>query len=314
MRYTEYINYLIRDEAKAVDNCVLFGQNIKTGSCLGGLTKNINLTENSRIINSTNAENSLVGFGFGLMMNGASSVFFMKQLDFLLLGIDQLVNTYNIIRSIKDKYPIGSFTIVATVVDSGYDGPQSSFNNFYDLCSIARIQGFTINNKSDADYIFENEFLQPGFRIIALSQRLGKLEINSSSPPINTYSKGNIFQYSEGIDVTIVSINFSFGQANELVKFLLENRITATHFHINNIINSNWDVVISNVAITKKIIIIDDSKSIQTATDLLLSQLCGMDIQKKIVMKRKISEDWLYPISDNFEINNHVILNQLKSK
>jgi pyruvate/2-oxoglutarate/acetoin dehydrogenase E1 component len=311
MRYTEYINALIKDEVKAVDNCVLFGQNIKTGSCLGGLTKNINLTENSRIINSTNAENSLVGFGFGLMMNGASSVFFMKQLDFLLLGIDQLVNTYNIIRSIKDKYPIGSFTIVATVVDSGYDGPQSSFNNFYDLCSIARIQGFTINNKSDADYIFENEFLQPGFRIIALSQRLGKLEINDSLSPINIFSNGNIFQYGDGIDVTIISINFSFGQSNELVKFLKENRITATHFHINNIINSNWDEVISNVAITKKIIIIDDSKSIQTATDLLLSQLCGMDIQKKIVVKHELSSDWLYPRSDIFEIDHQYILDQL---
>lgn len=312
MRYTEYINSLIKDEVKAVDNCVLFGQNIKTGSCLGGLTKNINLTENSRIINSTNAENSLVGFGFGLMMNGASSVFFMKQLDFLLLGIDQLVNTFNIIRNVKDNNPIGSFTIVATVVDSGYEGPQSSFNNFHDICSIARIKGFTINNKSDADYIFENEFLQPGFRIIALSQRLGKLEINDSLSPINIFSNGNIFQYGDGIDVTIISINFSFGQSNELVKFLQENRITATHFHVNNIINSNWDAVIFNVAITKKIIIIDDSKSIQTATDLLLSQLCGMDIQKKIVLKRKISNDWLYPVSDIFEINQKSILDQLR--
>ena len=53
----------------------------------------------SRIVNSTNAENSLCGFGFGLMIRGASAVFFMKQLDFLLLGIDQLVNTYNIIRN-----------------------------------------------------------------------------------------------------------------------------------------------------------------------------------------------------------------------
>ncbi len=311
MKYTEYINSLIKEKVKPVDNCVLFGQNIKTGSCLGGLTRNIKLSENSRIVNSTNAENSLVGFGFGLMMNGASSVFFMKQLDFLLLGIDQLVNTYNIIRSVKDNYPIGSFTIVATVVDSGYDGPQSSFNNFYDLCSIARIQGFTINNKSDADYIFENEFLQPGFRIIALSQRLGKLEINDSLSPRNIFSNGNIFQYSDGIDVTIISINFSFGQSNELVNFLLENKIAATHFHVNNIINTNWEEVFSNVAVTKKIIIIDDSKSIQTSSDLLLAKLCGMDIQKKIVIKHEPSSDWLYPRSDIFEIDQHYILNQL---
>jgi pyruvate/2-oxoglutarate/acetoin dehydrogenase E1 component len=313
MKYTDYINILIKERVKPVENCILFGQNINAGSCLGGLTKNIVLKDNSCIINSTNAENSLVGFGFGLMMNGASSVFLMKQLDFLLLGIDHLVNTYNIIRSVKDKYPTGSFTIVATVVDSGYDGPQSSFNNFHDICSIARVNGFNINNKSDADHIFNNEFLQPGFRIIALSQRLGKLEMNNSLPPINIISKGNIFQYSDGIDVTIVSINFSFCQASSLVKYLLENKIAATHFQVNNIINSNWDEVILNVAMTKKIIIIDDSKSIQTATYLLLSHLSGMDIQTKIIIKQELSSDWLYPRSDVFEINAESILNQLSS-
>ena len=37
------------------------------------------------------------GVGFGLMLRSVNSVFFMKQFDFLLLGIDHLVNTYNII-------------------------------------------------------------------------------------------------------------------------------------------------------------------------------------------------------------------------
>ena len=311
MKYTEYINLLIKERVKSFDNCILFGQNINAGSCLGGLTKNIILKDNSCIINSTNAENSLVGFGFGIMMNGAASVFLMKQLDFLLLGIDQLVNKYNIVRSVNDKYPIGSFTIVATVVDSGYDGPQSSFNNFHDICSIARVNGFNINNKSDADHVFTNEFLKPGFRIIALSQRLSKNEINETALPLKVLANSNIFQYSEGNDVTIVSINFSFCQASGLVKYLLENKIAATHFHVNNIINSDWDEVILNVAKTRKIIIIDDSKSIQTATDLLLSHLSGIDIQKKIIIKKEISSDWLYPRSDIFEINEKSILNQL---
>jgi pyruvate/2-oxoglutarate/acetoin dehydrogenase E1 component len=312
MRYTEYINSLIIEKVKPVDNCVLFGQNIKSGSCLGGLTKSIKLSENSRIINSTNAENSLVGFGFGLMMNGASSVFFMKQLDFLLLGIDQLVNTYNIIRSVRDYYPRGSFTIVATVVDSGYEGPQSSFNNFYELCSIARIQGFTINNKSDADYIFENEFLQPGFRIIALSQRLGKLEINDSLSPKKIHSKGDIFQYSLGLDVTIVSINFSFTQTSKLVEYLAENEIKASHFHINGITTLDWDCIIKDVSITKKVVVVDDSKSLNSQGDKLMAKISGMMLLNKIFLKRELENDWLYPVSDVIEIDQMSILDQLR--
>ena len=99
MIYLNFINEQIRSTIEKNDNLVLFGQNISAGSCLGGLTKNLKVNENSKIINSTNSENSLCGFGFGMMMNNVSSVFFMKQLDFLLLGIDHLVNTYNIIRS-----------------------------------------------------------------------------------------------------------------------------------------------------------------------------------------------------------------------
>ena len=45
-----------------------------------------------------------------------------------MLGIDQIVNTYNLIR--RRKLP-SSFTIFNVVVDSGYEGPQSALINFH---------------------------------------------------------------------------------------------------------------------------------------------------------------------------------------
>jgi pyruvate/2-oxoglutarate/acetoin dehydrogenase E1 component len=313
MKYLEYINKIIKEKVRKNENCVLFGQNINGGSCLGGLTRNIELSGNSKIFNSSNAENSLVGFGFGVMMNGSSAVFLMKQLDFLLLGIDHIVNTFNIIRSIKDKYPQGSFTIVATIVDSGYDGPQSSFNNFYDLCAIARIDGFNINNKTDADHLFAKEFLQPGFRIICLSQKLSKENLDEVAYPINIISNGNIFQYSIGMDVTIVTLNFSCVHGLNLTKLLKDKGINASHFNINNITNNEWDSVIIDIYRTKRIVLIDDSKSFQTSGDQLLSKICGMEINKKIIIKRELRENWLYPVSDLFEIDYMSIVNDLNN-
>lgn len=308
MKYIEYLNGLIKAEVMKEDHCVLFGQNIDAGSCLSGLTRNIKVNKHSRIFNSTNAEYSLTGFGFGLMMNGASAVFLMKQLDFLLLGIDHIVNTYNIIRNIHEKYPNGSFTIVPTVVDSGYDGPQSSFNNFNDLCSIARIKGFTVSNKSEADYLFANQFLKPGFRIIALSQRLGKNDIIENALPIKIIGNGEIFQYGNGKDLTVVSSNFSFPQAEKLVETLKKTGVFATHFNISCGLIEDLNPILLNVAMTKKIIVIDDSKSIQTPVDQVLSQLCGMELQKKIVLKRNLNIDWLCPVSDLFEIDEAAVL------
>lgn len=308
MKYIEYLNGLIKAETLVAENCVLFGQNINAGSCLGGLTRNIKMHETGKIFNSTNAENSLAGFGFGLLMNGMSGVFLMKQLDFLLLSIDQLVNTYNIIRNINETYPGGSFTIVATVVDSGYEGPQSSFNGFSDLCSIARINGYTVTNKADADYLFSNHFIKPGFRIIAISQRLSKLNIDETMVPVRILNNGEIFQYKQGKDVTIVSFNFSNPQASKLATYLENNEVCASHFHVNAATGGNMDVIINDIGITKKVIIIDDSKSLQTPGDALLAQVCGMGIIKKIVLKRQFKKDWLNPVSDVFEIEVDEIL------
>ena len=103
MKLVEYVNLTIRELVKEKENIVLYGQNINAGSCLSGLTRRF--AENTRglTLNTPNAENTLVGVGFGLMLKGVNSIFFMKQLDFLLLGLDHVVNTYNIIRQIKSN-------------------------------------------------------------------------------------------------------------------------------------------------------------------------------------------------------------------
>src|SRR3989344_2221221 len=174
MKYIQHINELIVKKTAATKELVLFGQNIAAGSFISGLTKNLKVGEGGLIINTPNVENTLTGLGFGMMLGGVSSIFFMKQQDFLLLGIDQLVDTYNFIRI---KKPEASFTIVFSISDQGYQGLQSSLNNFGDFCSIARIPGFTITNKADAEDVINTHLVSPGFRIIGVSQRLFGQEI-----------------------------------------------------------------------------------------------------------------------------------------
>ncbi len=311
MKHIEHVNSLIKEEVLKPKHAVLFGQNINGGSCIGGLTKGLVVQPGGRIINSTNAENSLVGFGFGLMMDGVSGVFFMKQLDFLLLGVDQLVNTYNIIRSIKHQPKEGSFTIVAVVVDSGYEGPQSSLNNFADFCSVARIPGFAVTNKEDAEHIFRKHLVQPGFRIIGVSQRLGKIEVIEPGKPLKVFGEGEIFQYSEGKDVTVVSFNFSFPQTHKLNLALKEKGIETSHFNVNSAVATDWSPIVESVKKTKKIVVVDDSKSVHVAADALLAELAGMPLEKKIVMKRHLGDDWLHPVSDAFEIDEEKVIKEL---
>lgn len=313
MKYLEYVNNLLKSEVSKHDNLVLFGQNISAGSCLGGLTRGLSVRASSRIINSTNSENTLCGFGFGMLMNDVSSIFFMKQLDFLLLGIDHLVNTYNIIRNMK-LGSNSSFTIMPIVVDNGYQGPQSSLNNLPDFCSIARIPGFSITNKWDAERIISKELVSPGFRIITVSQRLFKEELLSPEEVYYSNNDNTIFQYSVGKDITIVCFNFSFPYGWNLYQELKKNNIDASIFNVTSAIPANWNHIVENVQNSRKLIIIDDTKSYNLACDALVTDICGTcDLKKKIIIKRQISHDWLNPIPDMMEFDPIRIMNELTS-
>ena len=60
MKFSEFVNSLLKDLIKQRDNVVLFGQNIDAGSSLSGLTKGLSINNNSLIVNSPNVENFIL--------------------------------------------------------------------------------------------------------------------------------------------------------------------------------------------------------------------------------------------------------------
>ncbi len=313
MKYLEYLNNLIKSEVAKPEHLVVFGQNINAGSRLGGLTRDMAVKASSRIINTPNAENSLVGFGLGLMMEGARGIFFMKQMDFLLLGVDPLVNTFNIIRSMKHQPKSGSFTIGAVVVDSGYEGPQSALNNFADFCSLAGISGFTVTNKIDAYHIFHKHLTSPGFRIIGISQRLLKEELIAPKTLCYKNSGGTLFQYDDGWSATIVCFNFTFPYGWEIREKMIASGMRPSLFNVNSPTPIDWREITASVKKTGKLVGLDDSKSRNLSCHSLIAEVERKAKPKKLlVLTRKFSDIWFKPNADRLEINYDEIIRELK--
>jgi len=307
MKYIEFLNQTIMERVLNEEKIVLFGQNIDAGSCLSGLTRNLKIKK-GLIINTQNSENTLCGVGFGLMLNNISSVFFMKQQDFLLLGIDHLVNTYNFIRQ---NNPLSSFTIMNSTVDAGYEGSQSRLNNLGDFCSIAGVPGFTITNKVDVEEIIKTHLISPGFRIIGASQRLFKQDLIDLEKVYSNDEK-TLFQYKKGPDATIVCFNFSFPYGLELVNQLKRKGFMSSLFSVNSATPIKWDKIIEDLRKTKKLVVIDDSKSENLSCYNLLmhaSDICD----KKVLIKRGFSKESFSPIHDQLEINYEKIWQKLQS-
>lgn len=308
MKYVEFINLLIKEQVENKSEIILFGQNINAGSSLSGLTKGFKLKNDSLIINTQNSENLLVGLGFGMMLNNVSSVFFMKQLDFLLLGIDHLVNTFNVIRQFN---PMASFTIFPITVDSGYEGPQSSLNNLDDFSSIAGIDSYTFTNAYDTQKIISSKLFQPGFRILTTGQRLLredviKIEATRDGPNYD------YFQYKVGKDITIICFNQTFDYGFEMYNQMLKKNIYSSLFTVNSHLKTNFEIIIDDVKLSKRVIILDDSKSRNKLSDFLLKELiskCNLNSYKMIVRNEENIN--FSPSKDNLEINFIDIINEI---
>lgn len=312
MKYIQYVNSCLKKVIESQKSLVLFGQNICAGSCLSGLTRGIKNYSKHLVMNTPNVENTQVGVGFGLMLNGVSSIFFVKQQDFLLLGIDQLVNTYNFIRQNK---PRASFSIVTIVVDKGYEGIQSSLNNCGDFCSIARVPGYAISNRHDADYLISKYLVSPGFRIIGVSQRLFDTEVIQCSDTKVACVQGGIFRYYRGKDATIVCFNFSFPQGLKLWQELRSREIRASLFSINNALPVDWRCIIQDVAKTRKLVVLDDSKSANRSSyQFSYETQKAVMTETAVMLVREAGDKYLRPHSEEFRVNNEMVAIALKRK
>lgn len=254
--YLETINRLVAEECGRHPALLQFGENIAQGSRICGVARNLP----GPLLTVGNCENTHAGVGLGMMIEGGQSLLVVKQLDFLLLAADQMVNTMNLVRASRETGTLGSFTILAIVCDQGWQGPQSSYHDLTSLCSLARVDGYHLNGAGDAAHIIPRYLAAPGFRILAVSQRrFGEecLEL----PVFHAGPGAGELQYADGHDATIAAFGFALPQAVEISAQLRAAGAQPAIFQVNPALPHNWTRLIGSAARTRRLIVLDDSKS-----------------------------------------------------
>ena len=308
--YISSINQRIAAAVAAVPNIVLYGPNMNNGTFISGLTKNLKVQEGGHILNVNNCENTLCGVGFGMMLNGVHSVYFVKQLDFMLLGMDHFVNTYNFIRCSRDLSKLGSFTIIQLVCDQGLQGPQSSLDSFGDFCSIARIPCYALTNAADTEYVLKTQLTQPGFRMISFSMKMFKSEF-LALPVVRQAEDGSVFQYTEGKDLTIVCFNFALPDGVALAEKFKARGLQADLFSVNYVPELDWAPILSSMGKTKKVVVLDDSKSEHLPAYKLLARgyQSGLNFASAVAVRESID---FGICDDRYVVDDQAIAAQLK--
>lgn len=308
--YIASINKLLAEEMLQMPTALFYGENIDNGSRISGLTRNFKTHDSSLIINVGNCEYTHCGIGFGMMLNGATAVLFVKQLDFMLLGIDHFVSTYQSICCQRSTHSLGSFTIVSVVYDQGFQGPQSSFNAFSDICSMARVPGYMLTNSQDSEHVIRSQLQKPGFRFIVLSQKLSPKEMLSAEL-VHVTADSAIFQYFRGEDVTIACFNFTFSEGFFLHQKLKDRGLLSSIFSVNNVFPYDWTCIKQSVARTGRLVVLDDSKSINLPGYMLLNEVAeASPLSQRIIVKRE--DEIHFGVSpDSFHINYDEVISKL---
>ena len=307
MNYVEYINAKLRERLAREEGAVVFGQNMNTGSCLSGLTRGVN-PRGGMVINPTNCENTLTGLGFGLALGGTPAVYFMKQLDFLMLGIDHLVNTFNFMRINEFR---SGYCIFPIVVDSGWEGPMANFNGLADVCALGRVKGYTITNQADATVLVDDIMLRPGFRLIAVSQRLFRtpmMDVRADA----FGEDGDWIRYGTGTDATVVGFNFSFPHSVALVERMRREKSVAL-YNVNSAHEVDFEAIMSSVRETRTLVVVDDSKATHLGADRLLAKVASSGLQLNACVRicRAYSGGRYVPDEEAFEIDQEAVIGAL---
>ena len=273
---------------------VIFGQNITTGSRISGLTNKIEKLNKAEIFNTQNSEASLIGFGFGLMISNVSSIYFAKQLDFIILGLDHIINTLNsvILQKIKK-----SFSIITYIVDSGFEGPQSRFHCLSDISSMSKANCNYLIFPHDINFNLR-KMKKKGFNIFCLSQKFSKLKLNPKA--IFSDKSGDYFQYNRGKKKTLITMGFAAYEVFDLVQNNIKFK-NSDLFVITNPSFKNIKKILTSAKTTKNVYLFDDGRSKnKSLSDLEISI---RRISDKIAIKnfyRKESKKQLYPNADNY--------------
>lgn len=311
------VNLALKAGLNASGRSVVYGQNVNAGSRLGGLTKDFASVPGCRVVNTPNVENSLVGMGFGLMLGGVTSLYAIKQQDFLLLGLDQLVNTWSALRS---RGPFVPFVLAMIVVDSGWEGPQASFNNTIGIASLARIPAFLATSAHDIGPAVSRAF-EGGPAILALSQRMLKKEpavTTTLGTTVSVFDSYTTYQTDDTLEprnrLLIICVNFSFEHALALQDELAGTGTNVSIVNFFSVVREVDSRLIEFVSVSDVVLVLDDSKAESGLGHLLVSEIVRHCPAARVTLHtRRDHGDWNLPRADTFTFEISTIMSMLMS-
>ena len=133
---------------------------------------------------------------------------------------------------------------------------------------MGRVNGYMLTDRAAAEHIVSTQLAQPGFRILALSQRMFSTEL-LDVPVLYSAPDASLFQYTEGGAATIVCFGFSVPAGLALARRFAEQNSPAAVFSVHPVLPPRWHPVVESAARTRRVIALDAKGPCSLAQKLL---------------------------------------------
>tara|TARA_B100001175_G_C19404852_1_gene588140 strand:+ start:12 stop:1058 length:1047 start_codon:yes stop_codon:yes gene_type:complete len=270
MNYAEAINDAMIIAMSKDKKVICYGLGVDDPKRIFGTTQHLKERFGpDRIFDVPTSENALVGIGTGLAIGGYKPIFVSQRFDFILLAIDQIVNSaakwYHMFGS-KSHIPL----VLRLIVGRGWgQGPthSQSFHSWF-----ANVPGLKVvipSNAIDAKGLLLSSIFDKNPIIFVEHRWLYNLEEDVPKGDYRTQiGKANLIQ--KGKDITIISNSFMTIEARHAIKHLKKQNISCELIDLHTVRPIDWDTIYKSVNKTGRLIAIDTgSHNLSIASEII---------------------------------------------
>lgn len=271
--YSEAVNLALSLSMQKNKNLILFGLGVGDPKNIFDTTKGLlKKFGKERVFDVPASENALTGVAIGASLNGVPSVLTHQRLDFLLLTMDQLVNSAS-----KLHYMFGSklsvpITIRCMIGRGWGQGPTHSQNFQAALAHFPGLKIFMPTFPSDAKNILISSIKDKNPAIILEHRWLYNIkEKVDHKYLIKNIEKAKVIK--KGNDITVISLSYMTLEAIKAAKILSKYNINCEIIDLISIKPIDYKTIIKSVKKTGKVLILDTGFYSHSVSSEIISEI-----------------------------------------
>jgi 2-oxoisovalerate dehydrogenase E1 component len=272
------LNLCLREALDRLPTTILFGEDIEDPKGgVFGFTKGLSTRHPGRVINSPLAEATIVGTAVGLAVTGYRPIFELQFIDFVIPGLNQLINQVATLRWRSNgdwTCPAVFYAPCGAYLPAG--GPWHSQSNEAFWTHIPGLRVVVPSSPEDLAGILWTALHEDDPTLLLVPKHIMRVRHRAAEARAVGFGRGRIIQ--PGSDVTVVA----WGNCVELARQAAEDLISECSVEIVDpisLVPCDWEMIELSIAKTGRLVVISEDARTSSFGQAIVAHVVGSQDQ-----------------------------------